>query len=64
MRATLVAIFALGLCACETAANEGGVADYDALRKAEQACEAQGGQLKLKSGGDPEYIQDYACVRK
>jgi len=64
MRAALVIALMLGLCACETAANEGGVADYDALRKAQQACAAQGGTFKLKPGGDAEYIQDYACVRK
>jgi hypothetical protein len=57
-------ILALGLTACETAANEGGVADYDALRKAQQACAAQGGTFKLKSGGDATFIQDYACERK
>ena len=64
MRAALAMILMLGLCACETAANEGGVADYDALRKAQQACAAQGGTFKLKPGGDAEYIQDYDCVRK
>ncbi len=64
MKAALAMILTLGLCACETAANEGGVADYDALRKAQQACAAQGGTFKLKPGGDAEYIQDYDCVRK
>ena len=64
MRAALAVALMLGLCACETAANEGGVADYDALRKAQQACAAQGGTFKLKPGGDAEYIQDYDCVRK
>ena len=64
MRAGLVAIFALGLAACETAENAGGVADYDALRKAQQACAAQGGTFALKPGGDAQYIQDYDCKRK
>ena len=64
MKAALVLVLMLGLTACETASNAGGVADYDALRQAQQACAAQGGTFKLKSGGDPEYIQDYACVRK
>jgi hypothetical protein len=64
MKTTLALIFALGLAACETASNEGGVADYDALRKAQQACAAAGGVFKLKPGGDAQYIQDYACERK
>jgi hypothetical protein len=64
MRAVLIAMLGLGLTACESASNAGGVADYDALRQAQQACAAQGGEFKLKPGGDAEYIQDYACVRK
>ena len=64
MRAALLALLALGLTACETASNAGGVADYDALRQAQQACAARGGTFKLKPGGDAEYIQDYACERK
>ena len=59
----LALVFALGLAACETAANEGGVADYDALKKAQAECAAQGGTFILKPGGDAEYIQDYACKR-
>ena len=64
MKLALTMVLLLGLTACETAANEGGVADYDALRKAQQACAAQGGVFKLKPGGDAQYIQDYACERK
>ena len=64
MKAAFLALFALGLAACETVTNEGGVADYDALRKAQQACAAQGGTFKLKPGGDAEYIQDYACEKR
>ena len=64
MKAALAMLLALGLCACESVVNQGGVADYDALRQAQQACAAQGGTFKLKPGGDAEYIQDYACVRK
>ncbi len=63
MRAALAMIALMGLTACETASNAGGVADYDALRKATQECEAQGGHLVLKKGGDAEYIQDYACEK-
>jgi hypothetical protein len=64
MRAALLAMLALGLTACESASNAGGVADYDALRQAQQACAAQGGTFKLKPGGDAEYIQDYACEKR
>jgi len=50
--------------ACATAAPEGGVATYDALKQAHADCAAKGGTLVLKSGGDPEYIGDYGCERK
>jgi len=59
-----LALAGAGLAACESPSNVGGVADYDALRKATQECEAGGGRLVLKDGGDPQYIQDYACKRK
>ena len=64
MRAAILAILALSLAGCETASNAGGVADYDALRQAQQACAARGGTFRLKDGGDAQYIQDYACERK
>ena len=52
------------LTACTTAAApEGGVASYDDLRKATAACEAKGGTLTLKTMGDSQYIEDYACKR-
>ena len=63
MRAALAILALLTLAACETPSNEGGVADYDALRKASQDCQAQGGHLVLKPGGDNEDIQDYACEK-
>ena len=64
MRAVLAIACALALAGCESAINMGGVADYDALRKTQQECAAQGGQLVLKAGGNAEYIDDYACKRK
>ena len=64
MRAALAMLCAFALAGCESAINMGGVADYDALRKAQQECAAQGGQLVLKDRGNPEYIDDYACKRK
>ena len=63
MRAMLAILGALALAGCETSANEGGVADYDALAKATQQCRAQGGHLVLQRNGDPENIQDYACEK-
>jgi hypothetical protein len=51
------------LCAC-AGVNEGGLANYDALRKAAAACEAKGGELRLQNGGNPEMISDFSCKRK
>ena len=64
MRIALVMLFALGLAACETAANQAGTADYDSLRRAHDDCAAKGGTLALKDGGDSQYIQDYSCKVK
>ncbi|HSV02112.1 MAG TPA: hypothetical protein VLI41_02810 [Phenylobacterium sp.] len=52
------------VAACASPAPEGGIANYDALRQAHADCTAKGGTLVLESGGDPEYIGDYACERK
>ena len=41
---------------------ESGDANYDALKKATEACKAKGGELRLKSQGDPTHLNDYACV--
>jgi hypothetical protein len=64
MRAAFAIALALGLAACESVANSGGTADYDALRRATQGCESEGGKLVLKPGGDAQYIQDYACEKR
>ncbi len=64
MRGVVAMILALGLAACETTANDGGTADYDALARAHADCAAKGGTLVLKDGGDAQYIQDYACKGK
>ena len=63
MRPALAIMLLLGLAACETTAPDGGVANYDALRQAHDACAAKGGALALKDGGNPQFIQDYACKR-
>ena len=63
--AVAMTILALGLSACETTGNNvSGTADYDSLKRAQDECAAQGGQLVLKNGGDAQYIQDYACKGK
>ena len=59
----LAMILALGLGACETAANAGGAADYDALKRAQEDCAAQGGKLVLMDQGDPQRITAYVCKR-
>jgi uncharacterized lipoprotein YmbA len=60
----LMLIAALGLTACATNSRDGGYATYDALRTAQEACQAKGGTLKLKTQGDAQSIDGYACERK
>ena len=62
-RLLILASLAAGLTACGAAVGgpEGGVANYDSLKQAQAACAAKGGHLVLQSGGDPEFIGDYAC---
>ncbi|MDB5438338.1 MAG: hypothetical protein JWM33_765 [Caulobacteraceae bacterium] len=64
MKPMAAIIPALALAACATAASvDGGVANYDELKKAQAACAAKGGDLALKPMGDSQYIADYACKR-
>jgi len=64
MRAAAI-ILALSLSACATAPEPaGGVATYDVLKRAADACQAKGGTFQLKKLGDSQYVQDYACERK
>ncbi|TAL35160.1 hypothetical protein [Phenylobacterium sp.] len=63
----LVLMAALALTACASGAgfgNAGGIATYDDLKKAQQACAAKGGSLKLQKNGDPQFLDDYACEKK
>ena len=62
---TVALILAGGLLlgACATGGVEGGVANYDALQRAQADCKTRGGNLVLKSG-DPTWIGNYACERK
>jgi hypothetical protein len=63
MRGIVASLLALGLVACASAMPTGGVATYDDLRRAQEACAAKGGKLTLKRGGDSQYLEDYACER-
>ena len=63
MRVTLALILALGLAACAGAGPDGGVANYDALRAATQACAAKGGKLVLKDQGNARDIDAFVCKR-
>jgi len=63
----LVLISALALTACASGAGfgkSGGIATYDDLKAAQEACAAKGGTLKLQKNGDVQYLDDYACEKK
>jgi uncharacterized lipoprotein YmbA len=64
MKTTLAMLAVLTLGACASGSPDGGVASYDALKKAHAECAARGGTLALQKDGDPEYIGAYACERK
>ena len=59
----LAAGAALALTGCLSAATQrdGGVATYDAIKAAQQACEAKGKVFRLKRNGNAQYLEDYAC---
>jgi len=66
VRAALITLAMLGLSACATDVGSGsnaGVATYDDLKAAKEACAAKGGVLKLKRNGDLQYLGDYACEK-
>lgn len=66
MRAVIV-IAALMLSACMGGVGTGqnaGIATYDDLKTAQQACAAKGGSLRLQKNGDVQYLDDYACEKK
>ena len=64
MRQVLATMLVLGLAACASSAREGGIANYDGLKQAQEKCAAQGGKLMLKDGGNSEWLQDYSCKGK
>ena len=63
MRTAIAMMLVLGLAACATE-REGGIANYDGLKQAQEKCAAQGGKLTLKEGGNSEWLQDYSCKGK
>ena len=64
MRTAVAMILVLGLAACASSEREGGIANYDGLKQAQEKCAAQGGKLTLKDGGNSEWLQDYSCKGK
>jgi hypothetical protein len=64
MRILAAILLASTVGACAAAQRDGGLATYDALQAAQQDCAAKGGTLKLKSGGNSRYVEDFACERK
>ena len=60
MRPMLATILALGVFACASE-REGGIANYDGLKQAQEKCAAQGGKLTLKDGGNSQWLEDYSC---
>jgi hypothetical protein len=61
----MLAALALGACAGGVGVGRsGGVATYDDLKNAQQACAGKGGTLRLQKNGDAQYLDDYACEKK
>ena len=63
MRTVIAMMLLLSLAACATE-REGGIANYDGLKQAQEKCAAEGGKLTLKDGGNSEWLQDYSCKGK
>jgi hypothetical protein len=68
MRHRIPAIIVLGALALSACAGGGGrdegIATLDALNDAQKACADKGGTLQLKTDGNPNLMDAYACVRK
>ena len=64
---TLAILAAFALTACASGAGfgkSGGVATYDDLKAAQEACAVKGGTLRLQKNGDVQFLDDYACEKK
>ena len=59
-------LISLSACAGPTGGPDplGGVASYDALKSAREACLAKGGELVRSEEGSGKRMNDYACKRK
>ena len=59
-------LISLSACAGPTGGPDplGGVASYDALKSAREACLAKGGELVRSPEGSGKRMTDYACKRK
>lgn len=68
MRILMTSILLISLSACASSAGgpsvDGGVASYDALKSAREACVAKGGELVRNEAYSGKRISDYACKRK
>ena len=60
-----IILSAAALSACSSTIREPlgtGIASYDELRNANNACVARGGTVLPRQGGDPAQLADYSCV--
>ncbi len=68
MRVIVVSFAALALAGCASTpggyAPVGGVASYDALKAARDACVSKGGELVQQAKSTGKHLDDYACKRK
>ena len=61
--AVMLSLVALGACASAPAYRDEGLATYDALREAQQACAARGLTLKLRDQGDSRRLDHWTCQK-
>ncbi|MDO9432123.1 MAG: hypothetical protein V4820_23375 [Pseudomonadota bacterium] len=59
-------LISLGACAGSAGGPDplGGVASYDALKNAREACVAKGGELMRDDQNSGKRMSDFACKRK
>lgn len=64
----MASVLLISLSACASSAGgpsiAGGVASYDALKSAREACVAKGGDLVRNEASSGKRMSDYACKRK
>ena len=69
MRILMILAASLSMTACagtsvESGSMEGGVASYDALKQARDACVKQGGEIVQRELSTGKRLADYTCKRK